>query len=187
MGIGSNNSLSYLTPNGFWSKVFRWFNRCQSKQIQSQYIYGKARFFDIKLDVNKYNRITVKNYNIFSLYEIFDFFNKMGNAIVYITFDADKDMYSENDYKIKKEKFAYYCGQIESIYQNIKFCGGKNNFDGETLYKFKNPTPKIYNPTNDFLKYKIATCISPKWTKKLNEKIIENYKDYDYILLNHIG
>jgi len=191
MLIGSNNSLSYLMPNNFWYKIFRRFNKCQSKSIKKQYIYGGARFFDIKLDVDENSHITIKNqkfeYNAFSLYEAFDFLNDMGDAMVHISFDGDRTKSTECAYKGKEEKFIYFCKQIEFIYENIRFCGGERTSDGGILYTFKNATPNVCNPTNDYLIYKIASFLSPRWTKKLNEELLETYKGCDYILLNHVG
>lgn len=195
MLVGSNNSLTYLEPSSSWLKVFKFFGRCQVSDYQRQYSYGGARLFDIRLSVNRLNHIIVKNgvfsYEVFSLYEVFDFFNKQGDVKVHISFDVNGDECCDNEYKSMERKFIEYCRIIETIYGDIMFYGGERLFDGKIVYSFKKEEtegkPLVFNAHESSLLYRIASVISSKLTKRMNEKYKEKYgRLYGYLLLNHI-
>jgi hypothetical protein len=142
MIIGSYNSMSYLQPANKWLKyINKWFIRYQEKTIEQQYAEG-IRLFDIRLFVNKYGKLCFKcrfvEYIIFSLYGVFNFLNKQGDCYVRLTLEETLVDAGSNNIKNVEEKFIWACKLLPEIYPNIKFFGGKREFDGKLLYEFKN-------------------------------------------------
>lgn len=196
MLVGSNNSLTYLEPSSPWFKVFKYIWRCQTIDFKRQYTNGGVRLFDIKLSVDSYNHIIVKNgifsYSVFSLYDVFDFLNKQGDVIVHISFNVNGDECCDNRYYSMERKFMEYCKIIETIYDDIRFYGGERLFDGKVIYTFEketlNPKPLVFNVANYSFAYRIASIISPRLTRKMNKKYKEKYwKLHGFLLLNHVG
>lgn len=191
MLIGSNNTLTYLEPCGYWFKVFKFLGKKQSRDYRDQYTYGGCRYFDFKLTVAKNNRITVRNrcfiYNIFSIYEVMDYLNKMGDTIAHVSLDVTASEWVDDTTKTKENKFKDYCRTLETIYENIRFCGGDRIFDGENLYQFKNTSPSVFIAEKESIWYKLASMVSPKITRWLNDKYKKKYSSlHNIILLNHV-
>ena len=191
MKIGSNNTLTYLEPYGEWFKIFKFVNRKQSRPFDKQYTYGGARYFDIKLIVTNKNRITVRNgsfiYKVFSIFEVLDFFNKMGDTTVHISLDITAKEWLKDCNHSKELKFKEYCKMLETIYENINFCGGEKTFDGEVLYHFNNENPSVFVAEKESMWYKIVSMVSPRITRWLNNIYKEKYKNlHGIILLNHV-
>lgn len=191
MLIGSNNTLTYLEPCNCWLKVFKFLGRKQSRDYRDQYIYGGCRYFDLKLAVTKSNRMTVRNrcfiYNVFSIYEVMDYLNKMGDTIVHISLEITASEWIEDTANAKETKFKEYCKILETIYENIRFCGGNRTFDGENLYQFKNSSPSVFVAEKESIWYKLVSMVSPKFTRWLNGKYKKKYSSlHDIMLLNHI-
>lgn len=184
MLIGSNNSLTYLRPSTWWSKIIRWFGKCQSISYEEQYIYYGIRLFDIKLYTNEYNHAIIKNgifkYTVFSFYEVLDFFNRMGDVTVLLTLDEFKSSRSV------EYKFTDICNIIETIYPNIRFCGGYRTFDKKKLYEFnyekKNGMPKIVFNNSWVFKY------LPFISSLKNKQMIRKHSTRDgYLMLNYVN
>ena len=196
MFIGSNNSLTYLEPCCLWSKVLKYFGRCQNREYDIQYTFHGVRFFDIKLFVDNNNHIMIKNgaykYTVFSFYEILDFFNKKGDVSVLITLDTPFGYESETRMEAIERRFIATCGIIESIYGNIKFYGGYTQETKEKLYRFawetKNEMPPIVNPSEWSRLYRFVTKWCPWCIGKLNRKYIEKYdKEHGVLMLNYVN
>lgn len=192
MLIGSNNSLTYLRPSSWWSRVFKWFGECQSSTYIQQYEYCGVRLFDLRLYADEHCHIIVRNrnfrYSIFSLYEILSYFNKKGDVTVRISFEATLfDLINDSEYSRIEEKFVQICKIIESIYPNINYFGGYRSYDNKVLYKFRyeaeNGAPNIIDITvNSWLYRKLPILSSIR-----NRYHIKKYEKEDgFLLLNFV-
>lgn len=192
MLIGSNNSLTYLRPSSWWSRVFKWFGECQSSTYIQQYEYCGVRLFDLRLYADEHCHIIVRNrnfrYSIFSLYEILSYFNKKGDVTVRISFEATLfDLINDSEYSRIEEKFVQICKIIESIYPNINYFGGYRSYDNKVLYKFRheaeNGAPNIIDITvNSWLYRKLPILSSIR-----NRYYIKKYEKEDgFLLLNFV-
>ena len=192
MLIGSNNSLTYLRPSSWWSRLFRWFSRCQSATYKEQYEYCGVRLFDLKLYADEHCHIIAKNentkYSIFSLYEILSYFDKKGDVTIRISFDVTvSDMVNDSEYNRIEEKLVNTCKIIETIYPNINYFGGYRTCDGKLLYKFRyeteNGIPNIIDKANCswlYRKLPILSCFRNRYN-------IKKYKKEDgFLLLNFV-
>lgn len=192
MLIGSNNSLTYLRPSSWRSRVFKWFGECQSSTYIQQYEYCGVRLFDLRLYADEHCHIIVRNrnfrYSIFSLYEILSYFNKKGDVTVRISFEATlSDLINDSEYSRIEEKFVQICKIIESIYPNINYFGGYRSYDNKVLYKFRheaeNGAPNIIDITvNSWLYRKLPILSSIR-----NRYYIKKYEKEDgFLLLNFV-
>lgn len=189
MLIGSNNSLTYLRPSSWWSRVFKWFGKCQSATYREQYENCGVRLFDFRLYADKHCHIIARNgnfkYSIFSLFEILSYLDKKGDVAIRITFESNfSDLIHDDEYKRILEKFVQVCEIIEVIYPNINYFGGYRSYDGEVLYKFKyeveNGASNIIDvPKNSWLP--ILSCIKNRYYIKKYEK------EEGFLLLNFVN
>ena len=191
MLIGSNNSLTYLESSSWWVKVFSSIFKCQDKDYKYQYLYCGVRYFDIKIDINKSNRILIKGVNetcnYFSLYEVFDFLNKYGDATVCITLDESLSEYINDVNRRIENKFGEYCRKIEFMYDKINFCGGRRKFDNKEIHTFKGETPHVIYMNKCSTFYRVMTKIFPFMRKKLNKKYINEFKnEKGFLVLNYV-
>lgn len=192
MTLGSNNSMTYLSPSTWWAKILRFIGKCQSVSHEDQYKFYGVRFFDIKLYVSKHNHMVIKNgdilYNTFSLYNVLNFFNSMGDVTVRITLDVTFDEMMHPDYPSIANKFKETCGIIEQIYPDIKYVGGYRTYDKKCLYEFKyekeNGTPLVV----DECTHSKLERLLPFLTASNNRKLIEKYKNSNgFLLLNFVN
>jgi hypothetical protein len=196
MFIGSNNTLTYLEPSNMWFKMFKNLGQCQNIDYELQYTLWSARLFDFRLYSDKHGHIIIKNghyeYPLFSLYEVLDYLNKRGDAIVYITLDNYKAYETEKEKENIKKRLHEYCRVIESIYEETMFCGGYARSDGEEIYSFEwekqHGRPTLIEPMEWSRTYRFISKWCPIFIKKLNKKYIEQFKDKNgYLMLNYIN
>lgn len=197
MFIGSNNSLTYLKPkNKWWFENIFHLGRCQEVDYEIQYMLHGVRLFDFKLFVDCNSHIIVKNgtyeYSMFSFYEILDYLNKKGDTIVLITLDSPYWYYTRNMIKTVEDKFKETCRIIESIYENIGFCGGYGYYDYKPLYKFSwlntHEMPILVEPYGFSRLYRFVTKWCPMFIRKLNKKYIKQFENQNvYLMLNYVN
>jgi hypothetical protein len=193
MLIGSNNSLTYLRPSSWWSKIFKIFGRCQELTYFEQYEYCGVRLFDLRLYADKHLHIIAKNgkfkYSIFSLYEILNYLDKKGDVTVKITFGASlNDSKSDIEYLRIENKFMQICKIVETIYPNINYIGGRRAFDDKLLHEFnyekEHGTPKIIYETSNNILYKLF----PILLAMKNKKSIQKYENENiFLLLDYVN
>ena len=196
MIIGSSNSLTYQSPISWWRRVIGWYNKHQEVDYEIQYKFYGVRLFELKLYVNKNKRIVVRSgnaiYSIFSLYEILDFFNKMGDVTLLITLDETYDEYMLDYNHAIENKFKESCRIIETIYKNIMLCGGYREFDKKHLYQFDwerdNGMPKIMAPDEWSKVYRFIQRWCPFLLKKLNRYYIKKYEHFNgFLMLSYVN
>jgi hypothetical protein len=196
MIIGSTNSLTYQHPQSWWKRVIGWYNKHQEVDYEIQYKFYGVRLFEFKLYVNKNKRIVVRSgnaiYSIFSLYEILDFFNKMGDVTLLITLDETYDEYMLDYNHAIENKFKESCRIIETIYKDIMLCGGYREFDRKHLYQFDwerdNGMPKIMAPDEWSKVYRFIQRWCPFLLKKLNRYYIKKYEHFNgFLMLSYVN
>lgn len=197
MLIGSNNSLTYLKPSNLFFKIKHWFIRCQEIPYDEQYTFWGVRYFDFRLFVNKHNHIMVKNnayeYSLFSLYQILDFFDKRGDAVLNVTLDVSFADHMASNYQRVEDKFKEVCHVIDSIHHHIVFLGGDRKFDGKVVYKFKKRESnydnfEVISPAEWSPVYRFVSRWLPFLIGGLNRKYIEKFKDkHVFLVLNYVN
>lgn len=193
MLLGSNNSMTYLSPSTWWAKIFGFIGKCQRISFEDQYTYQGVRLFDIRIyKPHNSNHMVIKNgnvyYNTFSLFNVFDLFNKMEDVTVRLTLDISLNERLSDAYNSIQVKFVEYCNMIETIYPSIKFIGGRRRYDGKRLYHFKyekeNGTPFIIEGFDEF---SWIDRLFPFIPAMKNKKLIEKYKDeHGFLMLNFV-
>jgi hypothetical protein len=192
MLIGSNNSLTYLRPSSWWSKIFRLFNKCQTANFKEQYDYCGVRLFDLKLYADEHCHMVGKNgfvkYPIFSLYEILSYLDKKGDVTIRITFEATEwDANADIEYERIEKKFIHICNILETIYPKIKYFGGRRAYDNKKLYSFKYEerygAPNIIDVANSTWLFRTFPILS-SLTNRRNIKKYE--KEEGFLLLNFV-
>jgi hypothetical protein len=126
-------------------------------------------------------------YKVFSMYEIFDFFNKFCDVTVSLTLDEslEERMWENNDRL--SDRFKETCRIVETIYPCINFCGGYRRYDNKKLYRFDNDTPHIIDVDEQSKFYSIVTRFFPFMRKRLNNKYIEKFKfEEGFLVLNYV-
>lgn len=190
MQIGSNNSFSYVSHDGWWNILTKWFSQYQTKDYKKQYLIYGIRTFDIGLAVNKQGRLVLRydgnTYNSTHLYEAFDYFNKQGDVRVNVFLDESfEERMNDNNEEIMR-KFKEFCHNLEFMFPDIIFYGGYRKFDMKQIYTFnKKEDDEIeivnINDVSNF--YSIVTRVFPFMRKRLNDKYKKIYEGKRVILL----
>lgn len=193
MLLGSNNTMTYLSPSNWWAKIFRFIGKCQNLNYEDQYKYQGVRLFDIRLYVSPRNKhIVARNgkilYDLFSLFNVFSFFNKMGDVTVRVSLDITmEERMCNNDYDAIKTKFISTCNMLETVYPDIMYIGGYKTYDKSRLYTFKyekeHGEPLIIDECNR----KWYDWVFPFIVARKNREMIERYEnEHGFLLLNFV-
>lgn len=176
MKLGSHNTMTYLKPKKWYLYPFQFIARCQSKNIEKQYMLG-ARWFDLRIAFDKKGRPEFRH-GLMSykgdVFKVLSFLNNQNDVVVRILLEKDHPFFKD------------FCQHIEEQYPNISFTGGQRKSDWTQVYAFKNsPCYSIEEnyssmPTNS--KWK---GLWPWLYAKLNNKK-EPKTDRDYLLLDFI-
>lgn len=140
MIIGSHNSWSYLPPKKWWMKLLKFTAKCQSKSISEQYTKYGVRCFDLRIreSLDGYPRIChgIIEYDIEfdDILYYLDYLNSKGDCYVRVIHEVrnKKDYVYRNVYW-----FAMLCNIFESRFPRIKFWCGRNLYNWEKDYNFK--------------------------------------------------
>lgn len=131
---GSLNTMTYLKPYGFFSKIKLFFKNHHTADIQVQYEIYNVRTFDFHIDFTKSGRAFFRYdgipYETFSVYNQLNYLNKKGDTQVRIVLEGEGEW--------KERKFCEYCTILEKIYKDIRFFGGYREHDKRQLFAFKN-------------------------------------------------
>lgn len=178
MKLGSHNTMTYAKPKKWWMYPFRFFAKCQSKNILDQYLSG-ARWFDLRISFDKkcdpefrHGMMTYKE----DVYQVLDFFNYLNDPTMIVRILLEKD----------HPFFADFCSYIEQAYPNVRFSGGQRKSDWKKVYNFKN------EPSYTIEENYSSMPSNPKWygvwpwlyAKLRNKKIKET--DKDFLLLDFV-
>lgn len=167
MTLASHNTMTYLKPDKWYMNLFRFIDKCQSKDIVEQYESG-VRLFDIRIGfkngnpVFKHGLATYKR----NVEEVFEYLNTKDVIVRIIGEDEHPFLYD-------------YCKHLEETYKNIKFYGGNRKSDWtKKIYNFK------YVPDFTIEENYSSMYPNPRWYgiwpwlySKLHKKI-ESGSDY---------
>lgn len=136
--IGSHNTMSYLTPSKWYTRLFKCFSRCQKLPLSKQLEIVDC----VDLRVFRYNNqwrfahgLAEYTYGccittIYSVLETIKFHKP--NCIIRILLEKVKDKDKEFD------EFKSLCKTIEVLYPNFIFICGRYKKDWSLIYQFKN-------------------------------------------------
>lgn len=190
MILGSHNSWTFVKPLKWWMRILNFTAKCQDKNIIEQYEAG-VRCFDLRLlpstdsfyNELTHNRIRYK-YRHYKLYDDLHYLNDKKDCYIRILFDA-RNKEQSTDYG--KDKFTLYCRCLEANFTDIKFFGGNSLYDGETLYKFKTPTPTIEGAYGSARKPNSIYAIFPKlYAKFFNKKELNKGTDKNILMIDYV-
>lgn len=190
MKIASHNSWTFLKPKSWWMYLIRRIAKCQEVDIKTQYNEYNVRLFDLRIlfNLDGYPEIThgfVKyRCSIADLYNYFEWLNKKGDTAVRILLDTR----SKQSYDLyQRTMFRNWCSSLEYTFNNIKFCGGRNLYNWNIDYVFKNK-PAIQEKHTSvqtkkwlpylFLKHR-AKIHNPYWRMQGTEA--------DYLMLDYVN
>ena len=182
MLIGSNNTLTYLRPSSWWSRIFKWFGKTQERPYDIQYQYNGVRLFDLRLEIDKYNHVM----HINDLYEMLDFFDKREDVWVRITLN------NLNPDASTERRFKEICRIIERIYKNVKLYGGYKQCDKTVLYEFEwernNTLMGVVNPPEWSRLYRFVSKWCPCFIGRLNRSYMEEYQNrFCFLMLDYVN
>ena len=181
MILGSHNSWTYLTPKKWWMRLLAFTARCQSKTIGEQYFDYNVRCFDLRIRFDKYGNPVLAHgiieYDINCLN--LDNLNKLDNCIIRVIHEArNKEQYKPN-------LFKKYCENLEVSYPRIKFFCGRNMYNWEVIYNFKNDyTVKEYY--SSVCKPQLIDDWWPWLFARINNKNISKRIEEDILLVDYV-
>ena len=146
MILGSHNSWSFLKGKKWWMNLFKFVSQCQDYDIQTQYEEYGVRCFDLRVKYDKYGNTIfahgkfVYDYNIEQMSRDLYYLNTKNDCYVRVLHEARND----KEYNVQNAtRFRSFCNAIETTLPNIKFWCGRNLFNWDVDYEFKNhPTCK---------------------------------------------
>ena len=194
MIIGSINSLNYKSPTSWWNRLFKWYNKHQEVDYITQYKYCGVRLFHFRIKIDKNNHVIVgDSYPLVSLYKVLDYLDGMGDTTLLVTLDESFESYMFSDgHNVIENKFKETCDIFETLYKNIKLCGGYREFDRKKLYEFKsekeNGMPNIMKPNEWSSTYRFIQKWFPFLITKFNRSYIKRYDNFKgYLMLNYVN
>lgn len=140
MKFATHNSWSYLTPKKWYMKLVRFTARCQDATIEEQYEKYGVRCFDLRIKFDKFNNLNVVHGKVvFNITE-----DELMNQLLWL--NKKKDVYVRVILDVRTEKeytynqirlFKDFCSEIAFLFPFVTFFCGKNNYNKEVVYNFK--------------------------------------------------
>lgn len=207
MKLASHNSLSFVKPKKWWEKLINFTAKCQSHDIQTQYIDG-VRLFDIRLRrdwiscySNDYDAISAHGlieYKNIVIADVLDYLNSKSTKEdpVYVQLNLENFKYDgDRDYVWFRELFK----KCAETYQNLIFCGGYVKHPWRKIIDCEDPTIDQKNwefmdftwqpTTTEKIKRFFVNLFhfSPKyWAKKNNQEYKSTGTSADFLMLDYI-
>lgn len=207
MKLASHNSLSFTKPRKWWEKLINFTAKCQSHDIQTQYIDG-VRLFDIRLRrdwvscySNDYDAISAHGlieYKNIVIADVLDYLNSKSTKEdpVYVQLNLENFKYDgDRDYVWFRELFK----KCAETYQNLIFCGGYVKHPWHKIIDCEDPTIDQKNwefmdftwqpTTTEKIKRFFVNLFhfSPKyWAKKNNQEYKSTGTSADFLMLDYI-
>ena len=187
MILGSHNSWSYLPPKTWYMKLFNFVSKCQDWDIKTQYEHG-VRCFDLRI---KYNGMTLQVVHGCTIYDIsvadllkdLEWLNTKGDVYVRVLHEVrKKSQYTERSVQYFKDD----CAAFEQLYPNIKFWCGRNLYNWEIDYEFKNK-PSCAEYYSSVVPPKIDDVCPRYYAKKNNKVIYQRGTDKDILLIDFVN
>lgn len=135
---GSHNTMTYLKPDKFIFKLFKFMYQCQDKNLKKQYDEG-IRCFDLRVKWKKDKWIFAHGYYYSSDTDLISVLNNlnawavMNQEKIYVRILLEASKYD----KITEDKFADLCRNLKSKYsEHLIFFEGRRKYDWNILYDF---------------------------------------------------
>ena len=194
MYLMSHNSWSFLTPKTFLGKCFNFMAKCQSANIQQQYLNYDVRMFDLRVRLDNDSKPTL-THGLFEYKNSFqristdlDFLNSKSDATVRVFLEVRNDY---QDTEVQRHWFTSFCSHLEDKWPNINFCGGNPTYTGNILiYKFKGYTPTTIGKHASWAtKCKIDDLWPWLYARLFNRKSRREFKESsaDYLSLDFVN
>lgn len=202
MKIISHNTFSYLPVRKWWMRSFAWLAKCQDKDINAQMdvIDGmdiRVRFDKAGIPHFAHGFIEYE-FGVYSMLSSVDAqaWAKDRHYIARVILETTPFM-SEVERINQKERFEYFCYNLEYGYPRIDFYGGWPRDEwGKNVHDFYNGEPSVTemhasiawkhdkNALKRFLHPVNALWLKP-WAKRHNREIIEN-AETEYVMIDFV-
>lgn len=186
--LGSHNSWSYLPVKKWWMKPIAFTARCQNKNILEQYNLG-VRCFDLRIRFEKgkiifAHGIIEYDFDFSELWKQFGVLNENGDCYVRVLHEVrNEEQYTYHSI----DMFKITCSLFENAFSNIKFWCGRNLYNWNIDYEFKN-NPSCEEKYSSVCPPKILDDWFPWMYAKLNnKKIVKQGTDKDILLIDFIN
>lgn len=189
MIIGSHNSWSFLNPKYLFLRPFNFIAKCQKFDIRTQYEKYNVRCFDLRISFNIFgdlqicHGLMIYDYKYGDLLRDLDFLNK-NKATVRLILDARTKIKYERCYSY----FRKLCSELTYYYSNITFWCGRNLYNWNIDYNFKED--------NITCKEDYASVSNKKWinqffpllyAKRNNKRILSKEYKEDILLIDFVN
>lgn len=168
--IGSHDSMTYLPVKQWYYKPFKWMAKCQSKNLEEQFVDYGVRLFDFRVrfdgtePVMAHGPIVFKG-DIRDYLEYLDLSAELGceNVYVRLLLESNKPMKDQETQELLFQEFCEYC--IHK-YPNLTFFGGRRKYDWKIIYEFKDDPQlnDLYSSTTN-----IFGLSKDHWTAKIDD------------------
>ena len=159
MQLATHNTMSYLPPKQWYLRPLSFLAKCQSVDYKVQYEKG-SRAFDLRLYFDKNENPEFRHgffrYSADALYDVLNFADKHQMSVrVLLEIRGNFDKANE-EHRRQAILFYLLCLRFQSIYNNIRFFGGRTTDDGTLIYPFGySSEPNLihkYSSTTSFFK-----------------------------------
>ena len=189
MILGSHNSWSYLPARKWWMTPFKFIAKCQDLTIKEQYYFG-VRCFDLRIRFSREGDIILAHgfmeykYDLGQILYDLNSMNNKRDCFVRIIHEArNKSQYTPESISY----FVDFCIKIQELYPNIKFWCGRNLYNWECDYKFKEE-PSCEEKYSSVCKPRLIDDWYPRLFAYMNnKKIIKEGTDKDILLIDFVN
>ena len=193
MLLGSHNSWSYLSPKRWWMWLIKFTAKCQSCDIQTQYIKYGVRCFDLRIGfIDGYPCLThgkvIYKYTLAQIHSDLKWLNDQKDAYVRVIHEArDKKRYTN----INVYLFKSFCHWCEQDYPNIHFWCGRNLYNWKYDYVFN-----LGNSSEPSCEEAYSSVCSPKkiddwwpwlFAKRKNHLTLQRGTKEDILLIDYVN
>lgn len=183
--LASHDTMTYLKPNEWYLRPFKFMAQCQNKTIAQQYENYGIRYFDLRVKFNKkgnpvfaHGAMTFKG----DVYDVLEYLNSKDEEVwVRILLEV-----SSYDYK-QEFLFVKFCKNIVMNYPNLKFHNGRRKYDWQNIYQFPNPEPSLDQKVSSMTGSVLDDWYPYLYAKSMNKKNIEAGTDKDYLMIDFVG
>lgn len=189
MIIGSHNSWSYLPVKQWYLKPLAFMAKCQNIDIKTQYEKYGVRCFDLRVRFSSDDGIAVAHglieYDIFwdDIMDCLTYLNDKKDCYVRVIHEArTKRKYTE----FSKNTFITFCDYISNRFTNITFWYGRNLYNWEIDYAFKEEPSCEENYSSVKSPKFIDDWFPWLYAKRKNKNIIKQGTDKDILLIDFV-
>ena len=183
-------------------RLFTWMARCQKVDLHTQFYSYGVRYFDLRVRFKKSGYPEFAHGNmawmdmVYPTMYMLDQYAETVEEPVYVRLILEQN-YKSSDQVFQDAKFKEFCKEMQKIYNNITFVGGRRKYDWELLYDFHTEEPtlddKYSSTTHPFggEKNSIFAKIDDFWpwlyAKLHNKKNYQKGTDKDVLFLDFVN